>query len=249
MEDNEKFKNSMNDLALRLGLMEDSFDLTLSQVLTYISQQKKPWLVVADNVDQLKFSDEMRRVLSGRWKRQAIGHLLITTRREPKEICECIDLKPSCCVEVFSFSEEEAIRFLVTRIGDNSGTEQHESLDELVKELGCLPLALEQAGAHIKALRCPISAYLEEYKTKRLKLLNQRPAIPSWEYESPARLDVHTTWLINFEYIKNSPHGEFACRFVQAAAFLAPDEIPEKLISISEALFRRIDPVIKKVHE
>ena len=228
MEDDEKFKNSMNDLALRLGLMEESnkFDLTLTKVLMYVSQQKKPWLVVADNVDQLTFSDGMRKVLSGRWKRQSTGHVLITTRREPKEVCECIGMEPSSCVEVFSFSEEEAVSFLITRTGPNNGTGQDGILNELVQELGCLPLALEQAGAHIKALQCPISTYLEEYKTKRFKLFSQRPAIPSWEYGSPTRLDVHTTWLINFEYIKNSPHGEFACRFVQAAAFLAPDEIP-----------------------
>lgn len=231
MENDRKFENSMNDLALRLGILADSFDLTLSKVLECISQRKKPSLLVLDDVDQMNLSDQMRKVLSGRWKRQAKGHLLLTTRREPREVCESLDLEPSCCVEIFSFSQDEAKKFLVSRSGIDNATGQEEALNALVQELGCLPLALEQAGAHMKALQCPIGKYLEEYKSQRLKLLSQHPAKPSWEYESQSRLAVHTTWLINFEYVKNSPHGEVASSFVQAAAFLAPHEIQEELIN------------------
>lgn len=36
---------------------------------------------------------------------------------------------------------------------------------------------------------------------------------------------------MNFEYVKNSPHGEVATSFVQASAFLAPHEIHEVLIN------------------
>ena len=231
MEDDRKFENSMNDLALRLGMLADSFDLTLSKVLQCISQRKKPWLLVLDDVDQLNLSDQMRKVLSGRWKRQAKGQLLLTTRREPREVCESLNIEPSCCVEIFSFSQEEAKKFLVSRSGIDNVTGQEEALNALVHELGCLPLALEQAGAHMKALQCPMSKYLEGYKSQRLKLLSQHPAKPSWEYESQSRLAVHTTWLMNFEYVKNSPHGEVASSFVQASAFLAPHEIQEVLIN------------------
>ena len=232
MEDDRKFESSMNDLALRLGMLADSFDLTLSKVLKCISQRKKAWLLVLDDVDQLNLSEQMRKVLSGRWKRQATGHLLLTTRREPKEVCESTDLEPSCCVGIFSFTGDEAKKFILSRSGVCDGAGQEESLDELVLELGCLPLALEQAAAHIKALQCPISIYLEEYKSQRVKLLSQHPAKPSWEYESQSRLAVHTTWLLNFDYVQNAPHGELASTFVQAAAFLSPRDIEEELINL-----------------
>ena len=39
------------------------------------------------------------------------------------------------------------------------------------------------------------------------------------------------TWLINFEYVRKSPQGELATRFLHAAAFFAPNEIQEKLIN------------------
>ncbi|PFX20068.1 hypothetical protein AWC38_SpisGene15497 [Stylophora pistillata] len=110
-------------------------------------------------------------------------------------------------------------------------TGQEKLLKELIGELGGLPLALEQAGAHIKALsQCPISKYLEEYKIQRLKLLSQHPAKPSSEYESKSRLAVHTTWLINFEYVKKSTNGEAASRFVNVCAFLEPHEIQDGII-------------------
>ena len=231
MEDDRKFENTVNDLALRIDVRANSFDLTLSNVLMWISKQKKPWLLVLDDVDQLHFSEQMQKILSGRWKRQANGHLLVTTRREEREISQYLDLEPPSCVNVYALAEEEAKTFLATRCGADCATGQEEMLNELVHELGCLPLALEQAGAHIKALQCPIAAYLAEYKSQRIKLLSQYPAKPSWEYESQSRLAVHTTWLLNFEYVKKSAHGELASRFVQAAAFLAPDEIQEELIN------------------
>ncbi|XP_022799351.1 uncharacterized protein LOC111337338 [Stylophora pistillata] len=230
MEDDHTFENSLNDLALRLGLLADSFDLTLSKVLNYLSRTKKPWLLVLDDVDQLNLSNQMRKVCCGGWRRQAFGHILLTTRRKSGEVCDSFDVNLSNCVELFSFSEDESVRFLVSRSGLVDPTGQEELLKELIGELGGLPLALEQAGAHIKALQCPISKYLEEYKSQRLKLLSQHPAKPSSEYESKSRLAVHTTWLINFEYVKKSTNGEAASSFVNVCAFLEPHEIQDEII-------------------
>ena len=61
--------------------------------------------------------------------------------------------------------------------------------------------------------------------------MSEHQVNPSWEYESRSRLSVHTTWLLNFDYVKKSRHGEIASRFVHAAAFLDPDEIHERLIN------------------
>ena len=231
MEDGKKFESCVNELALSLEMIQNSLDVTLTQILTFISKRVKRWLMVLDNVDQAPLSDNMQRVLLGRWKRWSNGHLLITTRRERKEICECIHLEPHCCVDVFSFSIDEAKGFLRSRFGDENAADQDDMLNELVVELGCLPLALEQAGAHIRSLQCPINKYLEQYKLERLQLLSEHQVNPSWEYESRSRLSVHTTWLLNFDYVKKSRHGEIASRFVHVAAFLDPDEIHERLIN------------------
>ena len=231
MEDEEKFESCVNDLALRLGLMEKSSDLTLARILTLISKQEKLWLMVLDNVDQPILSEKMRKVLRGIWKRGSNGHMLVTTRRERKEICRCVDVEPNCFVEITSFSIEEAKEFLLSHFSGENAAVQEDALNELVVELGCLPLALEQAGAHIKSLGCTVNEYLKQYKLERFKLLSEHRANPSREYDSLNRLSVHTTWLLNFEYVKNSRYGEIATRFVHAAAFLDPDEIYEGLIN------------------
>jgi parallel beta-helix repeat protein len=97
-----------------------------------------------------------------------------------------------------------------------------------------LPLALEQAGACIKALRCSLSDYLEQFQTERLKLLESQKAKPVSVYESRERLAIHTTWLLNIKYIKESPHGMSAIRLMYAFAFLNPSEIEEELVNVGE---------------
>ena len=42
---------------------------------------------------------------------------------------------------------------------------------------------------------------------------------------------VHTTWLLNFDYIKQSPRGNVAARFFRACAFFHPTEIQNELIN------------------
>ena len=239
MEDEEKFESCVNDLAIRLGLMKNSSDLTLKHILTFISQQEKRWLMVLDNVDQPLLSVKMRIVLKGKWKRETNGHILITTRREKKEICQCVDLEPNCCVEITPFSIEEAKEFLLSRCSGENASDQEDTLNELVDLLGCLPLALEQAGAHIRSLECSVKKYLEQFRLERLKLVREHEANSSSEYDSTNRLSVHTTWLLNFDHVRSSRYGEIATRFVQAAAFLDPDEIQERLIN-TEILFSDI---------
>ena len=52
-----------------------------------------------------------------------------------------------------------------------STEDSNSHIAELVMQLGGLPLALERAGAHIKALKCTFEQYIERFKKKRLKLL------------------------------------------------------------------------------
>ena len=82
-----------------------------------------------------------------------------------------------------------------------------------------LVVFLLHAGAHIKALQCSIADYLEAYRTQREQLLSEHPrAKPLWECQSQNRLAVHTTWLLNFEYVKKSPQGELASKFLDTLA-------------------------------
>ena len=94
-------------------------------------------------------------------------------------------------------------------------------------------MALEQACAYIKYLGCTLSAYLDLYEKQSLQLLNKKKATSPYG-TSQERLTVHTTWLLNFEHIKKNENGMIAIRFINATAFMNPNEIQKELINVGE---------------
>jgi hypothetical protein len=101
-EDETRFANSVDDHAVYLGtLVEASAGRTLLKTLEEISKIQNPWLLVLDDMDEFKVCSNIGMLLSGPWKRRVkgSGHILITTRREPKVMRETIrGLKESQCL-------------------------------------------------------------------------------------------------------------------------------------------------------
>ena len=235
-EDDAKFENSVYDLATRLGTQSDSFTHTLSATLAIISRNENKWLLILDNMDQLDLSANIVKLVSGPWQNGTSGHLLITTRRKPTAVTNDIQyLDERGCLSLKCFDIDEGKKFIFHRVGIVHDEEIDTATEKLVLELGGLPLALEQAGAYIKSLRCTVSQYLEQYEKQRLRLLNQHKATPVSVYESPERLVVRTTWYLNFEHIKLMlDGGKAVSRFLNASAFLNPNEIQKDIINVGE---------------
>ena len=228
------FQTTLNDMARRIGTLKSDFNETLSETLYWLQSSEERWCVVIDNLDELELSMEILEFLQGQWKREACGHLVVTTRREPREIAEYVGLQEEGCIELKSFNTEEGIQFMKVRTGKDSLNED-KSIDELVQELGGLPLALEQAAAYVKSLRCSFGDYLHEYKEERLTLLNQKKARLPVQKTSKDRLAVITTWSLNFSYVlKLSEEYNLGCAsstVMEMSAFLAPDDIPFEIIN------------------
>ena len=159
---------------------------------------------------------------------------MITRRNEKKLVEEVPSLHKDHCLSLQCFEAEEAKQFMLHRTGLTPDQNTNIISESLVNELGGLPLALEQAGAYIKALDCTLSDYLEQFQTERLKLLKNQGAKPASLYESPERLALHTTWSLNIKHIKESPHGISALRLMNAYAFLNPNEIENELVNVGE---------------
>ena len=234
-ENEAKFFNSVEEHAAYFGtLRETSPRIALLKTLEVVSRIEKPWLIVLDDMDEYNLSSNIEMLLSGPWKRtvRACGHIIITTRRKPKVMVETVrKFKKSQCLQLDCFTEEDGIMFLFNRT--RLTRDQHTSADAatLVKILGRLPLALEQACAYISQLSCSLSSYLEQYKKCSLELLDRQDATSASLHESRQRLAVRTTWLLNFEYIKRSKDGIFAVRFLHACAFFSSTEIQPELIN------------------
>ena len=213
----------------------EKVDDTLNRFSAFLSKKKHPWLLVVDNADELedgKCPTSVKKICKGPWQRKDSvskhGHILLTTRQTVKETKNFLKLSPDDCLELKCFSEEEGALFLMQRT-DNNGKALHREAIDLVNELGALPLALEQAAAYISALPIPCSfkAYLEKYRAVKLSLLEQQPAT-ALSIETQYRLSVHTTWLMNFEFVRNkSPAAE---TMLNIAAFVPEEDNPVEII-------------------
>ena len=234
-EDDMFFEQSVNKTALKLGVVLGKFYLTLTNTLLKIGQNSKPCLIVLDCLDQLKLSSNMLELLSLVSRENVSADLVMMTRRnENKLVDEVSSLHKDRCLSLQCFEVEEAKQFMFHRTGLTPDEGANIICESLVNELGGLPLALEQAGAYIKALDCSLSEYLEQFQNQRLKLLKNQEAKPASLYESRERLALHTTWSLNIKHIKESQHGISAIRLMNAFAFLNPNEIDKELVNVGE---------------
>ena len=228
------FQGSVNEMALQIGTIENDFHNSLSRTLDWLRKREKLWCLVVDNLDELEMSPEMRKLLTGNWKYMARGHIIITTRREVSQIGEATGIDEQCCIDLKCLTEEEGIQFLRLRTGRTDEGEDND-LRQLVRELGGLPLALDQAGAYIRNVKQSIKEYVKKYKKQKVRLLKKTKAKNFVENTSSDRLAVHTTWMLNFVHISRISEemelGEAPTLFMQVSAFYGPDDIPYELIN------------------
>jgi len=92
-------------------------------------------------------------------------------------------------------------------------------------ELGCLPLALEQAGAFIKTTGRPFSYYLEKLRSNKLEVLSKFKPL---EYPEP----VSRTWDISFREAEKT--SKLSVHILYLCSFLASDRIPISLLDRAE---------------
>ena len=231
-ENNNLFQSSVSEMARQVGTFDKDFSNSLSRTLDWLVKREKLWCLVVDNLDELKMSMDLRKLLTGHWKQAARGHIILTTRREAREIGEETGIEESSCIELKCLTEEEGVQFLRIR----SGTAGEDSdIRELVRELGGLPLALDQASAHIRSLHQSMKEYLKKYRKQKMLLLKKKKARHLVENTSPERLAVHTTWLLNFDHIRQISEerdlGEIPTLVMQISAYLGPDDIPYEVIN------------------
>ena len=92
----------------------------------------------------------------------------------------------------------------------------------IAKDLGYLPLALDQAGAYISSQKLTLTGYREKFLQKLTYILQERWI--KWGYER----SVVATWEISFEAIrKERPE---AADLLLLCGFLANDDIFEAML-------------------
>jgi len=185
---------------------EDPEDIpaTIDAVRIFLARNAR-WLLIFDNISS---PAEIHRFLPETTE----GHILITSRHR--------DWQCAAGIQIDTFERRESIEFVQRR----TGQDDEQAADDLAKELGDLPLALEQAGAFITETGMPIPEYLKAYREKKLALLEKRKP---FDYLGT----VATTWEISFQKIREDPDvGPVAEDLLNLCADFAPDDIPLEMI-------------------
>jgi len=182
-------------------------------------QRSTDWLLILDNADELALARDFLPPSFG-------GHVLLTTRAQAMG-------RFARCLEVDILSTELAALFLLRRAGllpVEATLEQASEHDRSVaraicEEVGGLPLALDQAGAYIEETGCSLAEYQRLYQHRRADLLAERRG----QLVDDHPLPVATTWSLSFAQVEQK--NPAAADLLRLCAFLAPDTIPEEMIT------------------
>ncbi|GHO53832.1 helix-turn-helix domain-containing protein [Ktedonobacter robiniae] len=197
---------------------EQDQDAVIRAVKRWLNTHTR-WFLILDNIDNLNMINEFVPMLDK-------GHMLITTRLQALGAF-------AHKFEIENMRQEESVTFLLRRIKSiqasdafaEIGCEERRLAEEICTELGCLPLALDQAGAYIEETRCGLARYLQLYQTSRSQLLSLRGDTAMGHPDS-----ITTTWSLSFQQIAQASRE--AADFLHLLAFLSPEAIPEEILTL-----------------
>jgi len=181
-------------------------------------KEHRDWLLILDNADDLAMVREFVPPVFG-------GHTLLTTRAQAMG-------RLAHRIEIEKMEPEEGALFLLRRaciivesdVLDKASEAERNKAKEISQEMDGLPLALDQAGAYIEETACGLADYLDLYQKHGATLLKRRGGLVA-DHPEP----VATTWSLSFEKVEQA--NPAAAELLRLCAFLAPDAIPEEIIT------------------
>ncbi|MGB4871264.1 MAG: NB-ARC domain-containing protein, partial [Candidatus Promineifilaceae bacterium] len=198
-------------LGRQVGLTVDGVEqaAAVQMVRTWLNGSAKRWLLLCDNADAME-----PRALRAWLPANPQGRVLITSRSPHWH-------KLGAVLRLDVFTEAEAWDFWRQRFVKSQRFDKS-SAAELAKELGYLPLALEQAAAYADVNGLDAAGYLDLYRARRRELWQRQPAPDDYH------ATITTTWEIGFEGARQTAGS---ADLLNLCCFLAPDDIPLELLA------------------
>src|SRR6202022_1814406 len=226
--------SGFQEVGTKTGCVPSAADLKPVEVAKAVlswMQQEESWLLVIDNLDDISVADGYLPYM------KKGGHTLITTRNP-----ESWNI-PAEGIEIPVYDRDAAIELLCLRSRiDNiaQSPEWHQAV-EIVKELGYLALAIEQASAFIRTSVDGISQFLPLYRKSR-KIILDRQFTGNHRYPK----SIAATFLLSLNKLEESECGKQATKLLRLFAYLNPDGILfDFLRSGCEALSHELREIIK----
>ncbi len=195
---------------------ETNYPLMVKAVKQWL-QQNAQWLLIVDNLEDVNL---LRDLIPSPHP----GHILVTTRsHRTGGIARRVALSP--------LPLDDGAFFLLRRskllaFQDNLNTVSETELlaaREIVRLVGGLPLALDQAGAYIEETGRGLREYVDLYHDYTSSLLERRGTSGQ---DHPA--SVITTFALSLAQVRSL--NEAALELLTCCAFLHPDGIPKDLL-------------------
>ncbi|OKL56474.1 hypothetical protein UA08_08099 [Talaromyces atroroseus] len=208
-ENLETAKESFADIGKRGGL-----EATESAGKYWLSQLRKPWLLIIDNADNPDLD------LQDLFPRGNLGHVLVTTKNPDFRIHGTAG-----SIELKGLREEEALHLLLERaqIPRPWDATTESSGQEISKALGYLALALVQAGTAVFRKLCDLKDYLNFHNLYWSKRGARSPSIGEVEEKRAKRGEdiIYSAFDFSFEYLraKNTSISQDAVQILNIVGF------------------------------
>jgi len=167
-----------------------ALDGSPESALHWIGFLKENYAMVFDNADVLLPAELEAYLPPGRR-----GNILITSRNSAMRSLTSLEN----FLEVTEMEEDDALELLLKASCLNpSSIEFHAEGSKIVKELFCLPLAIDQAGVYIASGAISIGDYLAKYSEHCKTLLSHSDFTGASKYNR----SVYETWELSFKEIQ-----------------------------------------------
>src|SRR6266567_3242893 len=184
----------------------------VAAIIRWLEQHAQPWLLIFDNADDLS-------LIPSYLPSRGNGSILLTTRANAVgALASSVEVDCLGLTEGTQLLLRRAQRFVYV------SAEEIDEATNIVVALAHFPLALDQAGAYIEETGCSNYDYFQLYQKHRYALLARRGMQATNYPESVA-----TSWSLSFQRIEQK--NPAAAELLRLCAFLAPDHIPEELLT------------------
>ncbi|KAJ5090976.1 hypothetical protein N7532_009660 [Penicillium argentinense] len=216
-----KIRMSFDSIARKLGF--ESAGTNPEQIIEFVKDwlaHHAGWVVVFDNVEDL-------RLVASYWPRQfPQDSFIIITSRVSGISLRSGPLTDS--VKVECFSEEDATEWFWSQIDTHDRDPAEKALaTEIVKKVGCLPLAVNHMAAYIEGRSHSLSEFLYEFQRDDSIAIGQYVAGANISYEEQ---NLAKAWELSLSGLDDK-----AAELLDLLSLLDPDRIPLGLLDHFDA--------------
>ena len=192
----ESMTTSLKGISSMHAAQASGVDGSVESALQWMSYLPGEWLVVFDNAD-----NPPPEVVAKFFPPGNRGSVLITSQNQSMGL-RIVPFENR--IEINEMEEPDAIALLLKASFLDASAQHLQAARRIVTELGCIPLAVDHAGAYIQAGRCGINGYLNQFSLHRQTLMLDRIFTGASNYDQT----VYGTWDLSFREIEKRANGQ-----------------------------------------